>query len=63
MEIYVTDNTPRKLHEQALALQHIANQMRREEIKKLRREGKTLAEIGKRYKLTRERVRQILLEK
>jgi DNA-directed RNA polymerase sigma subunit (sigma70/sigma32) len=62
MEIYVADNS-KKLHEQALALQRIAYEMRREEMMRMRKEGKTLREIGRKFNLTRERVRQILLEK
>jgi DNA-directed RNA polymerase sigma subunit (sigma70/sigma32) len=41
----------------------MAYKIRRDEIKRMRKEGKTLSEIGKKYKITRERVRQILLEK
>lgn len=58
----MADNTAKKLHEQALALQRIAKEMRREEIRKLRKEGKTLEEIGRIYKISKERVRQILLD-
>lgn len=61
MEIYVVDNA-KKLREQALVLQRIAKEMRREEIRNLRKEGLTLEEIGKRYKISKERVRQILLD-
>jgi DNA-directed RNA polymerase sigma subunit (sigma70/sigma32) len=63
MELYMTDNTSRKLQEQAQVLQQMAYKIRRDEIKRMRKEGKTLSEIGKKYKITRERVRQILLEK
>jgi DNA-directed RNA polymerase sigma subunit (sigma70/sigma32) len=59
----MTDNTSRKLQEQAQVLQQMAYKIRRDEIKRMRKEGKTLSEIGKKYKITRERVRQILLEK
>jgi DNA-directed RNA polymerase sigma subunit (sigma70/sigma32) len=63
MDMVMTDNTHKKIQEQAIALQQIAYKMRRDEIKRMRKEGKKLSEIGKKFNLTRERVRQILLEK
>lgn len=60
MEIYVTNNTPKKLHQQAMELQQIAKEMRRQEFQKLRDEGWTNARIARKYRISRERVRQIL---
>jgi DNA-directed RNA polymerase sigma subunit (sigma70/sigma32) len=44
-------------------LQELARKLRREEMQRMRREGMKLWEIGKKYGLTKERVRQILDEK
>ena len=55
-------NTVDEINKQAQQLQEIAKKLRREEMIKLRKEGFTLEEIGRKYKITRERVRQILQE-
>ncbi len=56
-------NTADEIRKQARQLEEIARKMRREEMIKLRKEGWTLEEIGMKYGLTKERVRQILLDK
>jgi DNA-directed RNA polymerase sigma subunit (sigma70/sigma32) len=62
MEMIMT-NTADELKKQAKLLHDLADKLRREEMIKLRKEGYTLEEIGKKYGLTRERIRQILQEK
>jgi DNA-directed RNA polymerase sigma subunit (sigma70/sigma32) len=62
MEMIMT-NTADELRKQAKALEEIARRLRKEEMQKLRKEGWTLLEIGEKYKISKERVRQILDEK
>jgi DNA-directed RNA polymerase sigma subunit (sigma70/sigma32) len=62
MEMIMT-NTADEIRKQAQALQELARKLRREEMQRMRREGMKLWEIGKKYGLTKERVRQILDEK